>query len=415
MPSDLLLNPYAVLAVENEGTGDCIFVAPKIGEGLQILTISESEHPALYALLAELSKVGLNLLDVENDLDDRERDLFTRFGVLVTMENTPQKPLFSCLLDDVKTGRAAGDESSLRVNPTFRFEPFDLSCFRALSIEKHFSPYLPTAWIKSPGVELDLGYWVNHEQASILSNLQAGEGVPADIDPDFRAKLIAAGIIIDSRSYRENEENAASRIEEAKELFSQQKYATLQNVIPDRQIRAMQVFYREYIEQGFMMFGDTRVKRRFRQGNEPLARFFHLSLTPLMSKLVGSEVKPSYCYAASYREGADLKPHVDREACEYSFSLQIDYEPAPVDGVSPWPLCLSTRKLNKDHDNRHSLEWSDFPPNEETERAVHLRNGDCLAYRGRELAHYRSPLPEGHKSTSLFFHYVPMDFDGALT
>jgi len=414
MPSDLILNPYTVLAVENEETGDYVLVAPKAGEGMQTLSISESEHPALYGLLAELSKAGLGLLDVENDLDDSERDLFIRSGVLVTAENTPQKPLFSCLLDDVKAGAAASNESSLRVNPTFHFEPFDLSNFRTLAAEKHFSPYLPTAWIKSPGVELDLGYWVSHEQASVISGLRAGEPIPAGIDPDLRAKLAAAGIIIDSEVYSEKEENAAGRIGEVKELFSKQKYATLEKVIPDPQIRAMQAFYRSYIGQGFMWFGDERVKRRFREGNEPLARFFHLSLTPLMSKLVGCEVKPSYCYAASYREGADLKPHVDREACEYSFSLQVDYEPEPADGISPWPLCLSTRKLDENNDNRHSLEWSDFAPNEETEKAISLRNGDCLVYKGRELAHYRHPLPEGHKSTSLFFHYVPLDFEDAL-
>ncbi len=410
MPSDLKLNPYAVLAVEtnetnetNEtgGAGNCTLIAPKVGEGLQKLNLSEAEHPALYGLLAELSKIGLNLLDVENDLDDRERDLFARFGVLVTAENIPQKPLFSCLLDDLKAGQAASNERAMRVNPAFRFEPFDLSNFRTLSVDKHFSPYLPTAWIKSPGVELDLGYWISHQQAAAVLHLRAGEPVPAGIDPGLSAKLEAAGIIIDSASYSETEENAAGRVAEAKESFSQNKYATLKNVIPGPHIRAMQAFYRSYIGQGFMWFGDTRVERRFRDGNEPLARFFHLSLTSLMSKLVGCEVKPSYCYAASYRGGADLKPHVDREACEYSFSLQVDYEPEPTDGVSPWPLNLSIHEPGRE-------------PGGETERAIYLGNGDCLAYRGRELPHYRSPLPEGHKSTSLFFHYVPMDFDDAL-
>ncbi len=163
-----------------------------------------------------------------------------------------------------------------------------------------------------------------------------------------------------------------------------------------------------------MPFGDSAVKRRFRQANEPLARFFHLSLTSLMSKLVGCEIKPSYCYAASYREGADLKPHVDREACEYSFSLQVDYEPEPADGISPWPLWLSTGKYYEDVEDGHSLEWSDRPPDEKTERSIILGNGDCLAYRGRALAHYRYELPPGHRSTSLFFHYVPLDFDDAM-
>jgi hypothetical protein len=416
MASELKLNPYAELGVESEGTKDCILAAPKINEGLQVLNISESERPDLYQLLTELSGVGLNLLDIENDLDDDSRELLTEFAVLVTAENTPERPLFSCPLDGIETGGLSGFSggNAMQVDPSFRFEPFDLSRFRSLIADKHFSPYLPTAWIKSAGIELDLGYWLTQEQASIVSLFRAGEPVPTDIGPDLLAKLAAAGIIVEADLYSEKEKNAARGIEEAKELFSRDKYATLRNVIPGAHIRSMQAFYRSYTAQGFMPFGDSFVKRRFRQANEPLARFFHHSLAPLMSKLVGTEIKPSYCYAASYREGADLKPHVDREACEYSFSLQVDYQPEPADGISPWPLWLSTRKFYEDVEDGHSLDWSDCPPDEKTERSVLLGNGDCLAYRGRALAHYRHELPQGHRSTSLFFHYVPLDFDEAL-
>jgi hypothetical protein len=38
--------------------------------------------------------------------------------------------------------------------------------------------------------------------------------------------------------------------------------------------------------------------------------------------------------------------------------------------------------------------------------------GDALLYRGRELVHYRNPLPEGHHSSSIFLHYVRENFTG---
>ncbi len=187
MSSELKLNPYAALGVEE--TGDCILVAPKINEGLQILGVRESERPDLYRLLAELSGIGLDLLDIKNDLDDDARELLTRFGVLVTAENVPEKPLFSCPLDGIEIGAANGIDpaTAAQVNPTFRFEPFDLSNFRALITDKHFSPYLPTVWIKSAGTELDLGYWLTNEQASVVSRLRAGGPVPADVMDMARA------------------------------------------------------------------------------------------------------------------------------------------------------------------------------------------------------------------------------------
>src|ERR1044072_4023437 len=191
MPSELKLNPYAELGVETGETEDCILAAPKMNEGLQVLNISESERPDLYKLLTELSGVGLNLLDIENDLDDDSRELLTEFGILVTAENTPERPLFSCPLDGIGGSGANGFSAgnARQVNPTFRFEPFDLSKFRALIADKHFSPYSPTAWIKSAGIELDLGYWLNQEQALIVSPFRAGGPGPADIGPDPRGQL----------------------------------------------------------------------------------------------------------------------------------------------------------------------------------------------------------------------------------
>jgi hypothetical protein len=107
-------------------------------------------------------------------------------------------------------------------------------------------------------------------------------------------------------------------------------------------------------------------------------------------------VEPSYVYFASYQPGAALPRHVDREQCEFSISLLVDYEPDP-DGPSGWPLCLEN------------------PSAPEAGTAADLGVGDALVYRGRELIHYRDPLPAGHQSTSLFFHYVRPDYAGPRT
>ncbi len=164
-----------------------------------------------------------------------------------------------------------------------------------------------------------------------------------------------------------------------------------------------------------MPFGDSQVNRRYYQHNEPLAKFFHQNLTNLMSLIAGEEVKPSYVYAASYKEGASLQPHTDREACEFSFSFQVDYQPEQENHLSPWALYLSTKKASIDDPN--AFDWANFSPdlNDEDTKAVYLGIGDSLVYKGCELVHYRYALPAGHQSTSLFFHYVPKDFEGNLT
>lgn len=135
-----------------------------------------------------------------------------------------------------------------------------------------------------------------------------------------------------------------------------------------------------------------------------------------MSLVIGEEVIPSYVYAASYINKADLKPHTDRAQCEFSISFQVDYFPEPENHLSPWGLFVA----EPDSPNIDALKNSsnEFPANSEAEdknTAVYLASGDGLIYKGRELIHYRYPLTEGHQSTSLFFHYVPKDFDGNLS
>jgi hypothetical protein len=123
-----------------------------------------------------------------------------------------------------------------------------------------------------------------------------------------------------------------------------------------------------------------------------VARFFHSQIAPTLSKVVGEVLKPSYVYMASYLSGAELKKHTDREQCEFSITLCLDFSPEPK-LATPWPIHLET------------------PQGVVT---VYQGLGDGLAYRGTRLPHYRGILPEGQTSTSIFFHYVAADFTGSL-
>lgn len=412
MSDELILNPYTSLTLHDEAGGECMVVAPKPGAGLQILNVGPSKYPRLHAMFLELSGMPLGLVDVANEVNEEERDLLRQYNILVPKSEAPQRPLFSCPLDDLPAVELEQDIASLSVNPSFRFEPFNLANFRTMIGEKHFSPHLASAWIKSAGWDIDVGYWLTNEQAAVVSQFEPGKDLSLEIDRSLAAKLFGAKILVDTASLEQETVEIRSEIDRTGEYFLRNRYAVLRNVIPSSQIRAMQTYYRDYVDLGFMKLGDKFVDRRFRQPNEPVARFFHHSFTGLMSSLAGRELKPSYCYASAYIGGADLKPHVDREMCEYSFSFQVDYQPRPDDGISPWPLYLSTRPIGDEE--RFSLDWADFPAAAETEKAISLGNGDVLAYKGCELAHYRHALPADHKSTSLFFHYVPVEYEGSL-
>jgi len=103
-------------------------------------------------------------------------------------------------------------------------------------------------------------------------------------------------------------------------------------------------------------------------------------------------VKPSYVYFGSYLSGAELKKHTDREQCEFSVTVCLDFSPEPELATS-WPIRLDTP---------------------EGPVKVYQALGDGLVYRGPRVPHYRHVLGEGLTSTSIFFHYVAADFEGSL-
>ena len=79
--------------------------------------------------------------------------------------------------------------------------------------------------------------------------------------------------------------------------------------------------------------------------------------TPEVSRAIEEHVLPTYTYARIYKNGAILKPHMDRDACEISLTVHLD-------GDMGWPIFVQT------------------PDGSDVE--VILEPGDALVYLGCE-------------------------------
>jgi hypothetical protein len=176
------------------------------------------------------------------------------------------------------------------------------------------------------------------------------------------------------------------------QAFRERGFVPLGDLIHPFNLAALRRYYRYAIRRGAIRLGDEQSSRRYVAHNEPVARYFHHQIANAVSAIVGEPVKPSYVYLASYLRGAELKKHTDRQQCEFSATLCLDFSPEPEMATS-WPLRLDTG---------------------EGTVTVHQALGDGLIYRGTKVPHYRDLLGEGYTSTSIFFHYVPLDFAGSL-
>lgn len=410
----LTFNPLTEFVLTRRD-GDVIAVAaaaPRRGKPLRIVTFARDKDPEIFALLHRIASGGGQ---IEADLDDAAWDRLADAGLLVPEDQVPIRPRFRCDPRDpprdllpLRARITPRDPARLVVSPSLRFDGAIGAPDHTLAPSPTFgtavarpamNPFAADcawAWADAPDAAAPIALSIAASDRDAVRALRPGEA-PPDLDPELALALRAADVIIDPDDAAQRRAAWAAARAEASAKLRRDRYAVLPGLIAPAQIAALRRYYRQLVAEGHVRFDDRQVPLRFSTHNEPLARFFLRALTGVVGELAGEPVKPSYVFFGSYRPGAVLEPHKDRDQCAISISLQIDYEPDP-EGTSPWPLFLG---LDDDAPRGRSA-------------AVHLGLGDGLFYRGTELVHWRDALPEGHTSTSLFLHYVPRDFEGSL-
>jgi hypothetical protein len=108
----------------------------------------------------------------------------------------------------------------------------------------------------------------------------------------------------------------------------------------------------------------------------------HKLLVPILSKLIGRQVKKSYCFLSIYRDNGICPVHVDRPQCKYTIDLCVSQQ-------QPWPIYVD-------------------------DVAYVLQEGQALVYSGTDSPHYRHEIQPGNHCTLVFFHFVDVDFEGTL-
>ncbi len=313
---------------------------------------------------------------------------------------------FHCLLDELPLHLVPGhfldrqdgrDELSqplflnplCSVLPAGEFPP-ELQAHRDLLQAFHLQSTV--TWVRDPATNSLQPFWLGPQLETMLSQLSAGEPVSPSFPHELRFLLAKAGILTTVNHSERRLEEWSKVVKAGTQVFREKDYAPLSNLIHPFNLASLRRYYRYAIRRGAIRLGDEQSPRRYVAHNEPVARYFHHQIAKTVSAIVGQPVKPSYVYVASYLSGAELKEHIDREQCEFSVTLSLDFSPEP-ELATPWPIRLHTADGTV---------------------TIYQKLGDGLVYRGTKVPHYRHLLAEGCTSTSIFFHYVPADFSGPL-
>ncbi len=194
---------------------------------------------------------------------------------------------------------------------------------------KNFYLQGTVAWVRDPATASLHPFWLGPRLEEMVSGLRAGEPVPASVPRDARVLLAAAGIVTPENHAERRLAEWAEIVSKAARAFQEKGYAPLGNLIHPFNLAALRRYYRHAIRRGAITLGDVQSPRRYAAHDESVARFFHHQIANAISAVVGEAIKPSYVYLASYLSGADLKKHIDREQCEFSVTLCLDFSPEP--------------------------------------------------------------------------------------
>ncbi len=165
-------------------------------------------------------------------------------------------------------------------------------------------------------------------------------------------------------------------------LFEQNRYAVIKQFIPRLMCEYIAKNIRVLEANSRLSFGDSQVEKAFSGGSPAVTETLLDLMTPVLSQTLNCELYPTYSYLRIYVTGAQLEKHTDRNSCEISATLPIEYESASI-----WPLCIEI---------------------DGSVRKIELEPGDALIYKGIEIPHWREPF-EGERQVQTFLHYVKKD------
>lgn len=160
-------------------------------------------------------------------------------------------------------------------------------------------------------------------------------------------------------------------------------YCVLPSVVTAAYQDNINYYFRE--EQSTLV-PDTQVELRLGLHNMPLFAATHRHMTTLVQSVIEQPIKPSYCYAVKYTQGAELKRHTDRPQCKWNASITFARE------GEVWPIHLEVGGTRKE---------------------VRAELGEVVVYSGTTVPHWRGPL-ESPSATVCFYHFVDLDYQGEL-
>ena len=157
-------------------------------------------------------------------------------------------------------------------------------------------------------------------------------------------------------------------------------YQKIDGLIAEHSINTINNYFINKVNYGEWMPKDSNKTSKFEFYADPFIEVILVKYRPIIAKITGLDLEPTYSFSRIYQEGESLFRHVDRPSCEISVTVNVSYI------GEQWPIWMQY----KDEDPSKYL----------------LEPGDAVVYKGCEVMHWRNELAKGAKNAQFMLHYV---------
>ena len=167
----------------------------------------------------------------------------------------------------------------------------------------------------------------------------------------------------------------------------------LDNIINVNIFNIIKEYFNNSIKNNYFQFGDKQ-SNRYKITNEIITRLLHFEFLPLINKIVGKELYPTYTYFSGYTKNSDLPPHTDRAECEFTCSFILSKP-----NNARWNIYYHKIKQKEKFKGRYYF----IPPKNEC-FALDCNENSFMIFNGTDHIHYRDKLEYDYYNIILL-HY----------
>ena len=244
--------------------------------------------------------------------------------------------------------------------------------------------------VKDPIKELDFNKIKNN---IYIKSLDENLRIPDFVISNSASKEYVSKTISDLKTLREKSGFINLSNLENKYTIDEYHPVVVEKVVNPDIHKIVDEYFKTNIKNGAYQLKDSQ-SNRYKVSDEIITRLLQLEFLPLIEKIVGKKMKPTYTYLSAYIRDADLPPHTDRPECEYTCSYIIG---KPKD--CNWNIYVHKTKQVQAFKGAY-----DFTPEKDECLAIDCDENGLMIFNGTDHIHYREKL-DGDYYNIVLLHY----------